>query len=215
MAVIALGACIAANVVAIITDIAALPLLDDVTDIDALNRFDNLTGSVGILEFLALVAGAVCFIRWFNLIHRGLDKLSPGVRRYDTWWSIGGWFIPIWGLFRPKQILDDMLAAANGRDTAHPWWAPTWWALWIIGSFGGNVAGRAFFNADTLDALRGATIADAVSSAILVAGGAVAIVVVRQLTEAIQRKEREVQATPAMAPLGPEPPAQLAGESAW
>jgi hypothetical protein len=71
MAVFALGACIAANAVAIVTDIGALPLLDDVTDVDALTRFDNITGGVAIVEFFALIAGAVFFIRWFNLIHRG------------------------------------------------------------------------------------------------------------------------------------------------
>ena len=214
-AVIALWVCVAASVLAVVTDLIALPLLDDVTDIDALNSFDAVTGLAGLVSFLALIAGAIFFIRWFNLIHRGLDSLSPGVRRHATWWSIGGWFIPIWGLFRPKQILNDMLACANGRGSAEPWWASTWWGLWIAGSLIGNVSGRLFFSADTVDALRGATIADAIASAILVGAGIVAVTVVREVTEAIQRKQREVEATPAMSPLGSEPPPQLATDTGW
>ena len=211
-AVIALGLTVAAGVIVMVSDVAALPLLDDLTDIDALNRFDTVTGLAGLIEILALVAGAVFFVRWFNLVHRSLDDLSPGVRRHATWWSIGGWFVPIWSLFRPKQILDDMLVCAHGEGRAHPWWAPTWWGLWLLGSLGGNIAGQAFFNADTVEALRSATVVDAVASAILVAGGVVAIIVVRQVTEAIELKRRSVDARDAIAAqqLGSVPPPQPA-----
>jgi len=214
-ATLALWVCVAACALAFIAHIAALPMLDDITDIDALNSFDAVTGLAWMVMLLAMIAGAVFFIRWFNLIHRGLDSLSPGVRRHATWWSIGGWFIPIMGLFRPKQILDDMLACANGRDSAAPWWAGTWWGLWIAGSLIVNLSSRLSSGADTVDALRGATIADAVGIALFVGAGIVAVTVVKEVTEAIQRKYGEVHAAPAMAPRESEPPPPLAAEPGW
>jgi hypothetical protein len=211
-AVIALGVAVAANMLTIVTDLGALPLLDDATDIDALRRFDSITATMGLVELLAMIAAAVFFIRWFNGLHRSLDDIRPGVRRHATWWSIGGWFIPIMNLFRPKQILDDMIRCSDRDALTQPWWAPTWWGLWLIGSFGGNIAGRAFFNADTLDALHSATIVDAVSSAILAAGGVVAIVLVRELTSAIE-STRAGAATTAAPAAQPWPEAAPAGTS--
>jgi hypothetical protein len=214
-AVIALGVAETAYAFAVLSDIIALPLLDDPTDFDALTRFDGLTATTGLVQILALVVAAVFFIRWFNLVHRSLDAMCPGVRRHDTWWSIGGWFIPIMTLFRPKQILDDMLVCANGEGSRRPWWAPTWWGLWLVGSLAGNGAGQAFFGADTLEALHTATVVDAVASAVLVAGGVVAIVVVRRLTEMVELKRGEVAARAAIVGMGPGAAHELVGGSDW
>jgi len=84
-AIVSLWAALAASAIVAISDVASLPLLDDPTDIDALERFDSVTGLAAIAEFLALVLTAILFIRWFNAAHRGLDDLCPGVRRHDTW----------------------------------------------------------------------------------------------------------------------------------
>ena len=97
--------------------------------------------------------------------------------------------------FRPRQILTDMLRCSNG-ERVEPWWASTWWALWIVGSFGGNVAGRLFFDADTIDGLRKATIADAISSTILVVTAPIAVIVVRRTTEALERKRAQIALAP-------------------
>ena len=111
-------------------------------------------------------------------------------------------------LIRPKQILDDMLDCTNGAGT-RPWWAATWWGVWIIGSLVSNGVGRAFFDADTIDSIRDATAADAVACVILVAAAALGVIVVRQLSEAMERKHADV-----LAVTTPPPPQQPDGPAA-
>jgi len=204
-AIVALIAVMVADLVVVVGDIVALPWLDDATDVPALERYDSVTAVTALLEILALVVAAVFFIRWFNAAHRDLDALCPGVRRHDTWWSIGGWFIPIMNLFRPKQIFNDMLACV-GYDERQPWWGPVWWGLFLLSGFLGNIVGRSFLNADTVEQLRTATIVDAATSAVYLVGAAVAIVMVQRLTAALQAKQAAVASQPPPSPAPAEPP---------
>jgi hypothetical protein len=126
-------------------------------------------------------------------VHRNLDGVCPGVRRHATWWSIGGWFIPVMGLFRPKQILNDMLACAV-HESRQPWWAPVWWGMFLLASIVGNVDGRLFADADTFDEIRRSTTIDAVASAIFLAATPLAIILVRRVTEAMEAKRGSIPA---------------------
>lgn len=63
---------------------------------------------VGVLLTLVLVVNAVTFIRWLSLAYRNLPALGVRRLRHQTWWAIGGWFIPILWLFRPKEIVNDV-----------------------------------------------------------------------------------------------------------
>jgi hypothetical protein len=204
-AVGALVVALVANLVAAVIDIGALPLLDDPTDLDALRQFDSVTRFATIIGLVSSIVAAICFIRWFNLVHRNLDALCPGLRRHATSWSIGGWFVPVLAFFRPKQILNDMLDCTHGAGT-RPWWAATWWGVWIIGSLVSNLVGRAFFDADTIQSFRDATSADAVASLILIVAAALGVIVIRQVSGAMERKHA-VATVPAVpeATVRPEP----------
>jgi hypothetical protein len=200
-AVAALALVLVAEIGTIASDAIALPWLDDPTDVDAASRFDTVTGIAALVEFLALIVAAIFFIRWFNLMYRSLDSLCPGARRYATWWSIGGWFIPIMSLFRPKQMLNDMVRCAYGAQTA-PWWASVWWGMFVFASIAGNIDGRVSINAETIDEIQASTTFDIFATAIYVATAPLAIIVVRRLTEAMEAKRHAVVAQPAIERYG-------------
>jgi len=184
----------------IVSDIVALPLIDDVYDVNALDDFVVVTGIASLVEVVAAIVTAVFFIRWFNLAHRSLDGLCSGVRRHATWWSIGGWFIPIWWFFRPSRSSNDMLRC-HDDDLLQPWWAPAWWVMWLISSIGGNVVTQLLLEADTSDELRTATIIDAVTNAVFVVSAVLAIIVVRSVTAELDDKRRSLQSRLDATPL--------------
>jgi hypothetical protein len=114
---------------------------------------------------------------------------------------IGGWFVPILSLWRPKQIADDIWrgsdpdAPAVQEPGAHSdddgRLLTTWWALWIISVFVGNVAARLFFSADSLSDIRDSDALDMASLAVDVSAAVYAILVVRHITSRqAQRVER-------------------------
>ena len=217
-AVILLAAVIAIDVIAIGSDLWQIVLINrfqDGTDVDSgpLASSDDRQSIVSAFQFLALLVSAVVFIRWFHAAYRNIASLGAPPLRFKTGWAIGGWFVPILSLWRPKQIADDIWrgsdpdAPAVQEPGAHSdddgRLLTTWWALWIISVFVGNVAARLFFSADSLSDIRDSDALDMASLAVDVSAAVYAILVVRHITSRqAQRVERLTEYPPFGAVAG-------------
>jgi hypothetical protein len=210
---------VAASIAALVSDLLEINLLDrviageDVTDAEATAN-DNRQGLVGLLQFVALVAGAIVFIRWLTAAYRNTDVVSPGTRRYGHGWAIGAWFVPFLNLWRPKQIVNDVWRA-GGRDAsdAEPgallvWW----WSAFVISNWLANIGVRSWFGDETPQELRDGTVALAVSDGIDIFGAILAILVVKRISDRLDSRTAE-RATPPEGPLEPsfEAPERPAG----
>ncbi len=86
------------------------------------------------------VATAVVFIVWFHRAYWNLPRLGIVHLRYGTGWAIGGWFVPILNLFRPKAIADDIwrgsdpsLPATSSLPAGRvPLTFTLWWATFVL-----------------------------------------------------------------------------------
>ena len=99
---------------------------------------DELQSIIGLVQILGLgVTGAV-FIAWTRRVYRNLAPLGTS-RRFRPGWAIGGWFVPVLNLWRPKQILNDVWRGTeHGEDHAgvstdtNLTLLNAWWATLII-----------------------------------------------------------------------------------
>lgn len=93
--------------------------------------------------WLMLLVAAGAFIAWFHRAYKNLRSLGLQGMRYGTGWAIGAWFIPIFGLVRPKQIANDIWRGSEpGVEVTSGWhragvprivhW---WWALFVVQGF--------------------------------------------------------------------------------
>ena len=119
---ILLAAIVVLDVIAALSDLAEIRLLDriiegePVTD-DEADASDTRQAVIGAVQFLVYAATAFVFIRWFRRAYRNLAPLGAERTRFKSWWTIAGWFIPIWNVFRPKQLLNDIW---RGSDPSLP-----------------------------------------------------------------------------------------------
>jgi hypothetical protein len=170
-------------------------------EIDAAERVVD----VASIAFLAayLLIGPVSFLLWFFRAYANLPRLGMRNLRYTPGWAIGSWFIPIFNLFRPKQIADDLYRATHGGTLhsagslkAQPvspllhWW----WALFLLQGFLANTAARLLIEgdeqlvvsaADSAEVLRderAAYLTDVVASGVAIVAIALAVLVVRRIT---------------------------------
>ena len=94
------------------------------------------TGLHGVI-FLITVG---VFIAWFFRAYKNLRRLGVQNMRYKPGWAIGAWFIPIFSLFRPKQIANDVWRGSErGVDVSAQWHQVTvpsfvhwWWGLFLL-----------------------------------------------------------------------------------
>jgi hypothetical protein len=206
-AVIALVAVVVVDVFAIPADWLEIDLMNRLLDGENvptgdLDASDSRKAAVGLGYFVAEVAAAILFIRWFHAAYRNVRELGARELRFGPGWAIGGWFVPILSLWRPKQIANDIW---RGSDPAEPpeqeleWkekpvpqlygW---WWAGWIASVFIGNLALRSLFDEDTPGAIRDAALLDLVVSLVDLAAAILAILVVRRTTERQAERARRV-----------------------
>jgi serine/threonine-protein kinase len=94
-------------------------------------------------EGLVLLLVAVVFLGWFRRVYRNLEALGARGLRFKAGWAVWGWFVPLLGLFRPKQLLNDVWRASDADlpvDDAGSWRRRsvpgllTWWWLAFLAS---------------------------------------------------------------------------------
>jgi hypothetical protein len=150
---------------------------------------DNRESTIALLQILALIVGAIFFIRWFLEAYRNVDALG-GTRDFTEKWAGWAWFVPILSLWRPKQIANEIWRAGDpDRPTEHPsettplWGVlALWWACWIASNFISQIAARMAFHNNTAAGLRHSTAAYLIGDAIDIAAAVLAIAVILRIT---------------------------------
>jgi hypothetical protein len=208
------------SVAATISDLLEINLMDRViagetiTDADATAN-DDRQAIVGLIQLAGLVAGAVVFIRWLTAAYRNADVVAPGTRRYGHGWAIGGWFVPILGMWRPKQVMNDVWRAGwrDVHDVEPGALLGLWWTAYIISTWLANVGSRTFFGDHTAEEIRNGDVALAISDGLDIIGAILAILVVFAASRRLDDGARKLQ-QPAPEPgdegwQAPERPAGL------
>jgi hypothetical protein len=214
-AIVALGIVIAAALLNIWSDWLEIDLTTRIIDgeevpLDELDSNDNRQTVVAVLYTLSLILAAIFFIRWFHRAYSNLEALGHPVLRFGKGWAIGAWFVPILNLWRPKQIANDIWRGSSpgAASLRHEAWKEQpvsallhiWWAAWIISIYVGNVVGRLWVNADTVEATRTAARLDLAAFVLEIPAAILAILVVRRLTA---RQEERMRSGGAQSPPSP------------
>lgn len=153
-------------------------LLDDgvLRDSDKLDEAAASEDRLALLfipEIAVFLVTAIFFIAWFNRAYKNLPALGCVGRRRGTSATVWAWFVPIAAWIIPKQIANEIwrCSCAGERERDTPWrvrtvplWVHLWWALWVIGSFLGNVSARVYGDSTDLDSERASTVIDIVAT---------------------------------------------------
>jgi hypothetical protein len=168
---------------------------------------DSFNGVLTALSWASIGATLICgvaFMRWtWRSLNNGVH-LGAGEGVSSPRMSVIAWFIPLYNLVRPYQIVIDLhdrllapLSSTSGR-----WLIKTWWAMWILGSIVGEIAMVNFTSArgSPTGSDRLANMAFLVAtSAIRVADSILAIAVVRQVQRLSDARELACRGEPTQA----------------
>jgi Domain of unknown function (DUF4328) len=221
-AIATVAAVIVADVVVIWSDLLEVDLMSRLIEdgevfaalsdeaFDDVQANDDRQAIVFAVYLAASLAGAVFFIRWFWSAYWNLRVLGQPETRFHPAWAIVSWFVPIFNLWRPKQMANDIwrgsipdrsaIAKDEWNKVSVPALLGVWWALWIVFSYLASYGGRLWWDADTPESTRNAAKLDIASSGLEIVTGVLAIAVVWRLTANQLTRAR------GFAALGPEPP---------
>jgi Domain of unknown function (DUF4328) len=171
---------------------------------------------------LLLVVCAGLFIAWFFQAYKNLRRLGVAGLRYGNGWAIGSWFVPILGMWRPKQIANDVWRGSEpGTEVSSGWktvpvpsFLHWWWGLFLLQGvllyFGQSRTSSGYDRlrgfgglGDGFSQIRTGTVLDIIGGLVALAGIALAIHVVNQITA----REEQLRAAAPPAPYYPPAPA--------
>jgi hypothetical protein len=138
----------AAAVAVAVANIHRASLMSDVVagtarfSLSAATRADDAVGATAFTTELLAFVTAVLFASWLFRSVQAVRASRGEVFRYDQAWAIVGWIVPIWMIFRPKQMVDDTWRGARPEDVANgpvPWYFHAWWAAWLAALLGSQI----------------------------------------------------------------------------
>lgn len=214
----------------LVKTVVALNLHSVTTDRgDIVSAYDTYSAWAGIYGLLVLVTAGV-FITWFFRAYRNLRRLGVENMRYGNGWAIGAWFIPIFGMIRPKQIANDIWRgsergvdiSAQWREVRVPSLVHWWWGLFLVQgvvveigrrfvesgyrqltSFGGSVEVG-------ISRIESGTNIDLFGGICAIAAAVLGIMVVNQVSRRLDEIRNDVLAAGPAAPPPPPPPQPVA-----
>ena len=155
-----------------------------------------------VLGWTAIGSYILAIVAWLSWVHRATANLrlaGTGKSRFTPGWAVGWHFVPIVGLWRAPQAMQDIGVRSTERNAnAIPYVEPTplivaWWvAFWITRS-----VGRMIVRAEELDELIVAYQFSVACGLLVIVTGVLAFLVLRHL-DRLQR-ESLVLAAPAGA----------------
>jgi hypothetical protein len=85
---------------------------------------DQASGSlylwVGAVQAAWFLVTAALWLAWFRRAYLNLPALGARRLRFRPWWAVGAWLLPVFSLFRPKQILNDIWRASDPEGSGEP-----------------------------------------------------------------------------------------------
>ena len=202
------------SVIAVLSDLAQLDLLARIRDgvfvsVEEADANDLRQGIIGITQAVVAITTGVLFIIWLHRAYSNVRTLGAENLRFRRGWAIWSWITPIWGLFRPKQLVNDVWRGSDAdpprersewsRSPVPGWWG-VWWAAFIVSNVVVQVAVRVALGGETLSEFMLATRLYVITDSIDVVGAALGALVVWTTSERQLARAESLGIPPAGRP---------------
>jgi hypothetical protein len=102
--------------------------------------FETSVAALGFVFTAIYVVALVFWCMWVHRTYRNLPALGAEGLKYSPGWAVGYYFIPVFNLFRPFQVMRETSRASDPRHDGGTAWrtlaAPGllswWWALHLL-----------------------------------------------------------------------------------
>ena len=189
-----LVACIVIGVISLWAELGQVQVLNAIRsgnfDVAVVEASDLTVWISAILELVATIFTAVCFLKWMAGANRTARSLASNLISDSPNWSVGWWFVPFANLYKPYAGLKEIwhastVQAGAPHDISPPAVFPIWWTFWIVRIVLSRIAQSMATSAgNDAGQLISATYAQMAVEVVSIVAAASAIVVVRSIAVA-------------------------------
>ena len=155
---IALGIDIAVTALVVISDVWGTGVLKDIgagrttADQSTISTFE-FWDSFSKLTFLTILGVGLALVKWLNTCYNYAKETIGASGFKNERWTAGGWIIPIFNLFKPYQVINEIYKAGSSTYSGPADWKKEggsgllliWWIFWAVTHFIGLTVGKQMF----------------------------------------------------------------------
>ncbi len=149
---------------------------------------DSREQIIGLFHLTVFLLTAVIFGYWIVRANKNVRALGANGLRISPGWAVGYFFVPIVNLWRPYQAMKELWQASHNPTS----WTgtpvgpilSTWWTLWLLTNFLGQISSRVMMNAEGLEDIQTATFFQIVSLTVDIPNCIVAMSLVTRIAHA-------------------------------
>lgn len=150
-------------VVAIFSGFAQLSLISSPNFTAEEAQANNLRQSaIGIVQLAGFIITGIAFLIWIHRANVNCRGFGAKDMKFTAGWSIGYYFIPIVSFYKPYYAMKEIWQASqNPNKWMNQSTSPLlglWWTLWIIWNLLRQIAYQMSARAESLEAIKSATI---------------------------------------------------------
>ena len=116
-----------------------------------INSYLDRTSGAAVVALALIIGINAAMAALTYRLYGNVPALDGPARDHKLAWALGGWFVPIMNLFRPKQIIDEVWVASSDeqfpsgyfRVREAPGLLVAWWVLWLVNTFVDRFVSRA------------------------------------------------------------------------
>lgn len=154
----------------------------------AANANDIREQIIAIVYLIVFFVSIITFIQWFRRAYFNLHMRSTQLRHSEGW-AAGAWFVPIFNLYAPVQIMTDLYEESKNvlrkAGYTEEFDLPKvlialWWVLWLLSNIVSNFSSRINDQEIDLDKLANATIGSIVSHVLSIGAAILLIMIIKK-----------------------------------
>lgn len=160
-------------------------------DYDEASSNDTRQLIIGILYLIAIIATIVVFLNWFRRAYGNLHRLNIPLEHSEKM-AIWSFCIPFINLFRPRQIAEEILVETQIKikeivpeytQKNKIFYINLWWGVYIISNIIAHIFLRMYIDAETVDELRDAGMADMVDYVLTIISALITIKMIKEISK--------------------------------
>lgn len=157
----------------------------------AANANDTREQIIAIVYLIVFFISIITFIQWFRRAYYNLHLRTQQLRHSEGW-AAGAWFVPIFNLYAPVQIMLDLYEESKSvlrkAGFTEEFDLPKiligfWWALWLLSNIVSNFSSRLGDDNFEIDKLINSTIGSIVSNILSIGAAILLITIIRKYSK--------------------------------
>lgn len=157
--------------------VSFVSIISDIMQMNLLNSYfysrsqaeanDSRQQIIALISIGIFIITGISFLMWIYRANINCHSFTDQAMEFTSGWSVGWYFIPFANLYKPYKVMKEIWNISENpvewKNKSGSGLLVSWWALWLLAGFLGQLSFRLSLNANTISSLKSVTVVSIIS----------------------------------------------------